>query len=352
MYFSDNLTTWFSKNKRTLPWRENRTPYRVWLSEIILQQTRVDQGLSYFHRFTEKYPTASALATAPESEVLKLWQGLGYYSRARNLHHAARQVQEDFGGVFPTNFNDLLKLKGVGPYSAAAIASICFGEKVPVLDGNVYRFLGRHFGIDAPIDTTPGQKVFRTLAEELIPSKAPGEFNEAMMEFGATVCTPKAPNCDNCPFITTCIAYRDGRIDEIPVKSKKTRVKPLYLEYFVIHTPEGFVMQRRPQRGIWGGMYDFPGSASERKLSRTSLHEQQHRLGLDGLVPTTSSDWYAHLLTHRRISARFHHYEIKGPTPLKGVTFVSVPEDLEGLALPRLIEKYIAECIFPITGKL
>jgi len=271
MSFSKQLIKWYELHKRALPWRETQDPYRIWLSEVILQQTRVNQGLPYFKRFVESFPTVQDLAAAHQEDILKLWQGLGYYSRARNLHVAAQQVVE-MNGIFPNSYKKLLDLKGVGDYTAAAIASFAFKEAVPVVDGNVYRVLSRIYGVNTPINETAGIKEFKELATKLLDKKTPDIYNQAIMEFGALQCVPKKPDCTICLFQSQCIAFKDDRIEELPVKIKKTKIKNLYHHYIVIQTPDNkTVLQERSQTGIWAGLYEFPFIESDGALSSLSI---------------------------------------------------------------------------------
>jgi A/G-specific adenine glycosylase len=259
MNFSKYLTSWYLQNKRDLPWRKTPQPYPVWLSEIMLQQTRVAQGLPYFLRFIEAFPTVHDMAAAPEEQVLKLWQGLGYYSRARNLHATAKQVAFEMGGNFPDSYAGLLKLKGIGDYTAAAIASISYGEAVPVVDGNVYRVLARYFGIDTDISQGSAKKQFTELAASLMPKDDASTFNQAMMEFGALQCVPKNPDCGICIFNKECVAFLTGRVNQLPVKLKKTKVTDRFFNYLIIKDAAGkTVVNRRGDKGIWHGLYQFP----------------------------------------------------------------------------------------------
>jgi A/G-specific adenine glycosylase len=346
MKFTEILIHWYSKNKRILPWRENIDPYRVWLSEIILQQTRVEQGLPYFNTFINTYPTVMHLALASEPEVLKLWQGLGYYSRARNLHFAAKTVAQNYNGSFPNTFNELKKLKGVGDYTAAAIASICFNEAVPVVDGNVYRFLSRYFGIDTPIDSSAGKKMFFAQAASLVPTNNAGDFNQGMMEFGALVCTPQNPDCKNCVFAETCFALRYNKVSELPVKKGKTKVLPLYLNYAHIQSVSGFYLQQRPANGVWGNMYEFPVLATDQPATIQQLNEFFADLGLELSDHIATSEPVKHLLTHKRIEARFHSFEPKKYKPSENLHLVNEPKTLEKYALPKLIEQFVEKSIF------
>ena len=259
MSFSKTLTRWYSINKRELPWRNTNNPYFVWLSEIILQQTQVKQGLPYYEAFVVNFPTVFQLAKANESDVLKLWQGLGYYSRARNLHHTAKYIVNDCKGKFPRTYKELLKLKGVGDYTASAIASICFGEPTAVVDGNVYRVLSRYFGVSTPINTTQGVKEFKILAQMHLDPNDPATYNQAIMEFGATQCRPKSPDCMFCPLKDTCVAYNTGKVGDLPVKLKLQKIKQRYFNFLVVTTKDqNTILEKRKGKDIWQNLYQFP----------------------------------------------------------------------------------------------
>ncbi|WP_413511531.1 A/G-specific adenine glycosylase [Myroides odoratus] len=259
MDFSNKLIAWYLDNKRFLPWRETKDPYHIWLSEIILQQTRVVQGLPYFEAFKQAYPTIFDLANAQENDVLLLWQGLGYYSRARNLHGTAKKIAYELQGRFPTTYTELLTLKGVGEYTAAAIASLAFDEVVPVVDGNVFRVLARIYGITSDISSQRTKKEFQQLAATLISQKEPALFNQAIMDFGAIQCTPKGVNCTPCPFITTCVAYQTNQIDKLPVKLSKVKVKNRYLDFLIfLDAANNTLIEQRTQKDIWQNLYQFP----------------------------------------------------------------------------------------------
>ncbi|PQJ31345.1 A/G-specific adenine glycosylase [Nonlabens arenilitoris] len=314
MSFQQQLIKWYDIHKRDLPWRSTQDPYRIWLSEVILQQTRVNQGLPYYNRFVETYPTVRDLAAAPQEDVLKLWQGLGYYSRARNLHAAAQQVVE-MGGIFPDSYKDLLKLKGVGDYTAAAIASFAFHEAVPVVDGNVYRVLSRIYGISTAINVTAGVKEFKNLAIRLMDHNQPHVYNQAIMEFGAMQCVPRNPDCTVCPFKDDCMAYKDQRIEELPVKIKKTKAKNLHHHYIVLQTPQDkTLLQERPQSGIWAGLFEFPFIESDGALLsvefRDKLQEQEWWSGFRFRESVYNQDPIIHKLSHRKIHAYFWIVEI------------------------------------------
>ncbi len=319
MEISERLIDWYNNHHRSLPWRATRDPYKVWLSEIILQQTRVNQGLPYYLNFVQTFPTVQDLARAPQEQVLKLWQGLGYYSRARNLHKAAQQVAEN-DGAFPASYKDLLNLKGVGDYTASAIASFCYDEVVPVVDGNVYRVLSRLTGSDTPINTSQGQKEFKKLASQLVSQKDPATYNQAIMEFGATHCTPKNPLCESCPFQTECVAHNTGKVAELPVKLKKTKVKNLFHHYLVIITPQNkTVLQQRPQSGIWAGLYEFPYVESSGSLLFHELRDDDVFQELLGDVRFRESVYnqepIIHKLSHRKVHAYFWVIETEEELP-------------------------------------
>jgi len=309
MVFSKVLIDWYLKNKRELPWRKTSDPYHIWLSEIMLQQTRIEQGLPYYQRFISAFPSVFDLAEAPQKKVLKLWQGLGYYSRARNLHDTAKYVAEELNGVFPSSYKELKKLKGVGDYTAAAIASICYKEPVAVVDGNVYRVLSRFFDVETPINSTPGIKEFKALASELLDEKDPSNFNQALMEFGALQCKPRNPLCESCPLSSGCLALQKDKIKELPVKLKKTKVKKRYFNYLVVYS-EGnkTLLQQRTGKGIWNGLYEFPlietkepvnegAFPSEEKINQI-LGSQELSLQLHNKKPVVHKLSHQHIYTH------------------------------------------------------
>lgn len=310
MEFSKSLIHWYLQNKRDLPWRKTTAPYAIWLSEIILQQTRVAQGLPYFLRFIDAFPTVQDMANAPEEQILKLWQGLGYYSRARNLHATAKQVAFEMDGVFPKNSAGLLKLKGVGDYTAAAIASISYGEAVPVVDGNVYRVLSRYFGVETDISSSGAKKEFTQLAASLLPKGQASEFNQAMMEFGALQCVPKSPDCGNCIFTVKCVAFNTGKVNVLPVKLKKTKVTNRYFNYLVIKdVNNNSVIQKRTAKGIWYNLYEFPLLETDEALSVEETQERIVNFEGFGFVPQQirllNPDVIVHKLSHQHLAVRF-----------------------------------------------
>ena len=316
--FVSILLRWFHENGRPLPWRQTRDPYAIWLSEIILQQTRIEQGLPYWERFMRRWPTVQLLASATEDEVLLEWQGLGYYSRARNLHYAARQITS-MGG-FPTTLDGLKSLKGVGDYTAAAIGSIAFDLPAAVVDGNVFRVLARHFGIFTPINITEGKKEFTALAQSLLPADQASLFNQAMMDFGAIQCTPASPRCACCPLQETCSAFREGCIGELPVKLKTLKVTERRLLYIYIRYKGMTAIRRRPAGDIWQGLYE-PWLAESVPSGAVML--RQH---------------VKHVLTHRILYADFWLWEPAEKPPLPGDYIWIAEQDISQYAVPRLIE--------------
>lgn len=272
--FSFLLNNWYSVNQRDFPWRKTKNPYYIWLSEIILQQTRTEQGLPYYLSFIKNYPTIFDLAKANENSVLKLWQGLGYYSRARNLHFSAKYVVSELNGVFPSSYKTLLELKGVGDYTASAIASICYDEKNAVVDGNVYRVLARYFGIETAINSSIGIKEFKKLAQSLLPNSNIGLYNQAIMDFGATVCTPKKTKCNECIFNNSCFALQKNRVNDLPLKIKKTKIKNRFFNYLVLlDNNNNTVLNKRIKKGIWQNLYEFPLLESSHEINHKTLTE-------------------------------------------------------------------------------
>lgn len=338
---SSALLAWYDVHKRPLPWRGGTDPYPIWLSEVILQQTRVDQGTAYWHRFMERYPTVLDLAAAPEDEVLKLWQGLGYYSRARNLLSAARNVANEHGGQFPKDLAALKALKGVGDYTAAAIGSIAFGIPAPVVDGNVYRVLARYFDVATPIDSTAGKREFQELATRLLSKERPGDHNQAMMELGATVCTPKQPDCPACPLVADCLARKRENIAERPVKAGKTTVRERYFNYLHVETPGHLYLRKRDGPGIWQGLHELPVLETERAAGKVTLLRLLNEQLPGHWKILGRSERITHLLSHQRILAVFWQVSVD---PDRGLPkdWLKVPsERVVEYAVPRLIERWM-----------
>ncbi len=343
MDFAGEIINWYELHKRDLPWRHTNDPYIIWLSEIIMQQTRVDQGTPYFHRFAEKYPTVADFAAADEGEILNLWQGLGYYSRGRNMHYTAQIVMEEYAGYFPTNYDSLIKLKGVGEYTAAAIASFSSNEAKAVVDGNVFRLLSRFFGIDIPINSGRGKKVFTELANELIDKSRAGTYNQAAMEFGSMVCKPKNPVCIRCPLQTGCEAYRTGRINELPVKIKSQRVRERFFNYIIVKNDSGILMNKRGPNDIWENLYELPLFETEMMPEAGSLIFQDDFKKAFGneVIIKSISDPVKHILSHQKLYATFIEIEnYSEQFAIENGWFYVKMEELEGLAQPKLIFQF------------
>ena len=340
MSFSNILIYWYLQNNRELPWRKTKNPYFIWLSEIMLQQTRVAQGLPYFLKFTEEFPTVFNLAKAEESTVLKLWQGLGYYSRARNLHFTAKYVADELNGEFPNNYKDLLKLKGIGDYTASAIASICFNEAAAVVDGNVYRVLARYFGIKTAINSSAGIKEFKALAQTLIDPKQPGTFNQAIMDFGALHCKPQNPLCESCPLAESCVALEKNLIKELPVKEKKIKIKHRYFNFLVVFTDDNkTILEERKGKGIWQGLYQFPLIEASKNLDVKKLISSEEFTTLfpkETTISLFNKKEIVHKLSHQHLHT---HFWIVKTTEVNQKTISW--ENIEKYPVPVLISKFL-----------
>ncbi len=351
MEITHTLIKWYNENKRDLPWRRIRDPYKIWLSEIILQQTRVDQGMNYYTRFVDRFETIFDLARANEEEVLKVWQGLGYYSRARNLLHTAKIVVNTFNGVFPDTYDGLMQLKGIGPYTAAAISSISFGLSHPVVDGNVARVISRLYAITDPVNETSVKRNIEKLLDSLIDKSNPGTFNQAVMEFGALFCTPKSPSCESCPLSPKCMGYSKGLVDSLPQKSKKVGVKQRFFNYFLIsfytNGRRCVYVHKRDKKDIWQGLYDFPLIETVKPMSIDDLmhtHEWNTLFSRSNPHLASESKNYHHQLTHRQIVALFYKVEIQHEFFKKGNPYLLVDEiDIQKCPLPRLIDRYLKD---------
>lgn len=342
---SDILIRWYEENKRDLPWRRTSDPYLVWISEIILQQTRVVQGLEYFNRFTERFPNVAALAMADEDEVMKYWQGLGYYSRARNLHAAAQQIMNDFDGVFPRTREEVLSLRGIGDYTAAAICSFAYRLPYATVDGNVFRVLARLFDVDLPIDGGEGKKYFTALAQSLLDERRPDLFNQAMMEFGALQCVPKSPDCECCPLNGKCLGLAARRVERLPVKSGKTAVKPRYFNYLYIHGQGMTLLSKRTGDDIWRNLYEFPLIETERAVTWEELSGmavfQELFDGIEKVEITREYVAKKHVLSHRVIYPVFYEIRVDSFSECMG-KYLKVPDNRVGeYAVSRLIQSYL-----------
>ncbi|HMP98184.1 MAG TPA: A/G-specific adenine glycosylase [Cyclobacteriaceae bacterium] len=343
--FSAKVIAWYQANKRELPWRQTRDPYHIWLSEIILQQTRVAQGMPYYFRFIETFSSIKTLAEASEEKVLSVWQGLGYYSRARNLHKCARVIQDNFNGQFPPNYHELIKLPGIGPYTAAAIASICFNEPVAVIDGNVFRLFARYFGIEDDISIPATRSKFQHLGNELIATTQPESFNQAIMEFGALHCTPRQPNCNTCVLEASCFARHRNMQEVLPVKSAKVKVKQRYIFYLVQVSAKGIWMKQRINEGIWEGMYDFPAFEFEKEPKRIDIMKQLALLNISKKSIKLISPVYKHVLTHQVLFVSFLIFNENAELERKFLKNLKIKtfEALADLPKPVLIQRFLKD---------
>ncbi|GGE63490.1 A/G-specific DNA-adenine glycosylase [Pedobacter psychrotolerans] len=345
MTFQAELINWYQNNKRDLPWRHTNDAYTIWLSEIILQQTRVEQGLPYFNKFLENFPTVSDFASATETKVLKLWQGLGYYSRGRNMHATAQAVVNHYNGIFPVNHDELIKLKGIGEYTAAAISSFSSGEARAVVDGNVFRVLARYFGISTPINSPVGKKEFYKLANELLDQDDPATYNQSIMEFGAIQCKPKSPNCSICPLNQTCYAFMHQQVNLLPVKIRKAAQKHRYMNYFICENEQGVLVRERQAGDIWQHLFDFPSIEALEEVTLNSASFAQKvsdTFGKEAQFTLLASK--KHILTHQII--HLHFFSLKNYifnfSKQKELKWVSLIE-LDELPQPKVIHDFITD---------
>lgn len=344
MNFAQELITWYLIHKRELPWRDTTDPYIIWLSEIIMQQTRVEQGMPYFRRFAENYPTVADFASATEDEILKQWQGLGYYSRGRNMHHTAQMVMEDHGGYFPSKYDELLKLKGVGEYTAAAISSFSANEAKAVVDGNVFRLLSRYFGIETPINTGPGKKIFTEIANQVMDKEQAGIYNQAAMEFGSLQCKPAKPDCSICPLLPGCNAYATRRIDMLPVKIKAAKVRERYFNFIVAVKDQNILMQKRTEKDIWLNLYQLPLFESPGSIHAAQLLQEPDFIQTFGSNVTIKRIYepVTHLLSHQRLHAQFIEIEnFTNQEDFSNGFFYASSTDFSTLAQPKLIFEFL-----------
>jgi A/G-specific adenine glycosylase len=345
--FTSTLLHWHAKdNTREMPWKGEKDPYKIWLSEIILQQTRVEQGLAYYNRFISTYPTVFDLAKAKDQTVFKLWEGLGYYNRCRNLLATARVIVKTFNGKFPNDYETLLTLKGVGPYTAAAIASFAFNAPHAVLDGNVFRVIARYEGIEVPTDTTAGKKIFETRAAALLDKKRAGLYNQAIMDFGATVCKPLAPTCTICPLQKTCVAHATAQVNQLPIKEKQLVKKERRLYYFLLQVNDEIWVTERKHKDIWQGLFEFYVLEAGKKMLWNETGTQlflKEQLGIPSIKILHRSLEIKQTLTHQIITAQFIRVDLsKKPSSITSGKWQKIGQ-LKKLPFPKLINQYLSE---------
>lgn len=346
-FFFEILIKWDrNQNKREMPWKGEKDPYKIWISEIILQQTRVQQGISYYNRFIKKWPTVKSLANAPEQQVYKLWEGLGYYSRCRNLITSAKYINNELDGRFPEKYEDILFLKGVGEYTAAAIASFAFNQPYAVVDGNVFRVLARFFGIKTPVDTTEGKKVFKKLANELIDKKNPALYNQAIMDFGAVICKPLLPLCDECPLQKLCFSFQKKIVDTLPVKEKSIKTRQRFFNYLIVEKGDKIYIRQRTEKDIWQNLYEFLLIETERFVPEEEFLEYSSLASIfkgNNFKLNKVSKTISQKLTHQTITGRFFHISIKNQiAPFKKYKLIPRSE-LKKLAFPKFIASYLQD---------
>lgn len=343
MDIAQEIISWYHQHKRDLPWRQTTDPYIIWLSEIILQQTRVEQGMPYFYKFQEHYPTVKDFAAADEGAILNDWQGLGYYSRARNMHYTAKMVMEKHAGVFPKTYDELLRLKGIGEYTAAAISSFANNEAKAVVDGNVFRLLSRYFGIDTPINSGKGKKLFTDLANQLLIPRQAGLYNQALMEFGSLQCKPKNPLCETCPLQVNCHAFKHNNITNLPVKIKNLKIRERFFNYVVLEREGALLMQQRKENDIWQNLFEFPLFETKQLVSAPNLlHDETFisQFGNEIKIKSVHGP-VKHLLTHQRLYAQFIEIEIPPHQNISKNWILVPPEELKNLAQPKLIFEFL-----------
>jgi A/G-specific adenine glycosylase len=339
------LTDWYNHSKRELPWRQSRDPYKIWVSEVILQQTRVRQGLDYYHNFLKSFPNVKKLAEAGEEEVLKVWQGLGYYSRARNMHHAAKTILAEHGGKFPEDYLSIRNLKGIGDYTAAAIASISYNLPYAVVDGNVYRVLSRLFGIPTSIDSSAGKKEFLSLAEMMLDKSHPGDSNQALMELGALQCLPDQPACSTCPLMTKCYAFTHQLVHNFPVRAKRVKQKERYLNFLYLHYNQFLFLEKRGDKDIWRNMYQFPLIETTNPASaETVIESDAWKKILSNIAFTIEavSPEIIHVLTHQRLHIRFFTVRLNNAKP-PGHLIAAEKSELSGYPVPKPVENFLLQ---------
>lgn len=348
-FFRRALLNWYDPSQRPLPWKAEKDPYLIWLSEIILQQTRVEQGLPYYEKFRQTYPTVRDLADAPQDDIMKHWEGLGYYSRARNMHEAAKHIVRELNGQFPTTCEGLMKLKGVGPYTAAAIASFAYDLPHAVVDGNVFRVLSRYLGAEHAIDSTSGKHFFSEQAHKMLDSSKPGLYNQAIMDFGATVCKPQKPACKTCPLKKQCLAYTDQKVSQLPVKEKKIERRRRYFNFLLFNLEGKVYIRKRANKDIWRNLYEFPLIESEQLIDELSLLEE-HPDWKEWLSPGAEfelnqrSKPFQQTLTHQVITATFWEIDLRSPDEIRNDNFLFIKrKNLSNFAFPKVVDWYLGD---------
>lgn len=347
VFFTKRMIEWNrTENDRSMPWKGEKDPYRIWISEVILQQTRVEQGWSYYERFIARFPDVQALATAKDEEVFKYWEGLGYYSRCRNLLFSARYIHQELGGKFPTTYVGIAALKGIGPYTAAAIASFAFGLPYAVVDGNVIRVLSRYFGLDIPVDQPASRKLFFERADELLDKKNPAEYNQAIMDFGATICKPRNPLCESCPMQSSCKAYALGMVDQLPLKAKKIEKKKRFLHYLILEYKGSLFLRKRIEKDIWQNLFEFYLIEDDALLDAQKLLKKPVITSLlkkSSFQLIESSDSRRQVLSHQALEGRFFHLRLTSKPNLPK-EFIAVPQAaISQYPFPRFIQAYMKE---------
>lgn len=340
--FTRKLLEWnIFHNNRPMPWKGETDPYKIWLSEIILQQTRVEQGWFYYERFIKKFPDVHALANAPEEDVYKLWEGLGYYTRCKNLIATAKNISENFNGIFPASYDEIIKLKGIGPYTAAAISSFAYNEKRAVVDGNVQRVLARYFGLSTPTDSNDGKKLFSLLAQSLIDEQSPGIYNQAIMDFGATICRPRNPLCDQCVQSAECEAFNNNFVNDVPVKQKVLKIKTRWLYYFIIESDNSVYIRKRDKKDIWQNLYEFILLETEEEQEKKAIRFLDELLQHQSYQLISTSETCSQQLTHQRIYGKFLHVRVKNKLKLDDQYRLVKKINIHEYAFPRFINSYL-----------
>lgn len=340
--FTQKLLEWnVFHNNRPMPWKGESDPYRIWLSEIILQQTRVQQGWLYYERFIKKFPDVHSLANAPQEDVYKLWEGLGYYTRCKNLIATAKYISQSLDGIFPASYDEIIKLKGIGPYTAAAISSFAYNEKRAVVDGNVHRVLARYFGLSTPTDSHEGKKMYSFLAQSLLDENSPGIYNQAIMDFGATICRPRNPLCQQCVQADECVAFNNNFVNDVPVKQKVLKIKTRWLYYFIIESDEGIYIRKRNSKDIWQNLHEFVLLETETENQKKAVQFLDELLQHQSYTLVSSSEIFTQQLTHQRISARFLHVRLKKSPELNDDYRLVKKININEYAFPGIINSYL-----------